>query len=196
MRKATLRKGRQSESSVLTKANGVKYSKDRKRLLKAPKDLRGEYRILIGTILVCDNSFYMRYLTKVIIADGVDKIGGSVFSYSNLSNLIIPESVTHICDSAIRECCFLIDLVIPKGVRWIGTFAFKGCIGLTSVVIPDGVTKIGESAFEGCSGLASVLIPNSVIEINISVFYGCNLPENVKIELTVKFGSWIFDHYY
>lgn len=28
------------------------------------------------------------------------------------------------------------------------------------------------------------------------LFYGCNLPESVKKELAVKFGSFIFDEYY
>ena len=27
-------------------------------------------------------------------------------------------------------------------------------------------------------------------------YYGCNLPESVKKELAVKFGSFIFDEYY
>ena len=45
------------------------------------------------------------------------------------------------------------DLVIPESVTSIGGFAFCGCRALTSVTIPKSVTSIGESAFRGCENL-------------------------------------------
>ena len=44
----------------------------------------------------------------------------------------------------------IIDLVVPNSVTSIGNSAFSGCSGLTSVTIPESVTSIGESAFSGC----------------------------------------------
>ena len=66
------------------------------------------------------------------------------------------------------------DLVIPNGVTSIGQSAFSGCSGLTSAAIPNSVTSIGQSAFSDCSGLTSVAIPNSVTSIGQSAFSGCN----------------------
>ena len=61
---------------------GVKYSKDRKRLLKAPQNIKGEYCIRKGTICICDDAFsYCSYLTRVIIPDNVTKIGDDAFYY-------------------------------------------------------------------------------------------------------------------
>ena len=57
------------------------------------------------------------------------------------------------------------DLVIPNSVTSLGSSCFYGCSGLTSVSIPKSVTKIGEDCFNGCSGLTSVSIPNSVTSI-------------------------------
>ena len=65
------------------------------------------------------------------------------------------------------------DLVIPNSVTSIKNYAFYSCIGLASVNIPNSVTSIGDSAFENCTGLTSVTIPNSVTSIGREAFYLC-----------------------
>ena len=65
------------------------------------------------------------------------------------------------------------DVVIPEGVTSIGDSAFSCCTSLTSVVIPDSVTSIGDSAFYGCFSLAGVVIPESVTEIGDRAFFRC-----------------------
>ena len=50
------------------------------------------------------------------------------------------------------------NLVIPNSVTNIKYAAFQECTGLTSVVIPDSVTSIGGSAFYNCSNLTSVTV--------------------------------------
>ncbi|MBR1472950.1 MAG: leucine-rich repeat domain-containing protein [Paludibacteraceae bacterium] len=62
------------------------------------------------------------------------------------------------------------ELVIPNSVTSIGNYAFSGCTGLTSVTIPNSVTNIGEGAFSGCTGLTSMTIPNSVTSIGNNAF--------------------------
>ena len=59
------------------------------------------------------------------------------------------------------------DLVIPDNVTEIKNSAFYNCSGLTSVVIPNSITSIGPDAFHNCSGLKEVHISDLVAWLNI-----------------------------
>ena len=161
---------------------GVKYSKDRKRLLKAPEYIGGEYRIRKGTICICDSAFVDCNLTSIFIPRSVTKIGNSSFlRCSALTGIIVPEGVSVIGESVFEGCTSLTSIVIPNNMTEIGGSAFRDCIGLTRVVIPNGVARIGDFAFCGCSGLASIVIPNSVTEIEYWAFSGCTSLTSIVI---------------
>ena len=52
------------------------------------------------------------------------------------------------------------NLIIPNSVTSIGSYAFYGCHGLTSVTIPNSVTSIGDLAFEDCINLTEIYTLN------------------------------------
>ena len=86
---------------------GVKYSKDWKRLLKAPQNLEGEYSI----------------------REGAKVIEKKAFSECNsLKSVIIPNSVTIIEEWAFLGCCSLRSIDIPDSVTKMGVSAFSYCI--------------------------------------------------------------------
>lgn len=142
-------------------------------------------------------------VTKVIVADGVDKIPDD-FNYakdgSNLTlalgsvtEVIIPDSVVEIGTSAFYGCESLESVHIPNGVVSIGDYAFCRCESLESVDIPGSVASIGEWAFRDCKSLRSVTIPDSVASIGIYAFLGCESLESVYIPDSVKYiGSYAF----
>ena len=122
---------------------GVKYSKDGKKLLKAPQGLNGTYSIRKGTKIVCDEAFRW---SKFI-------------GCRSLKSLVIPDSVTNIGDYAFWGCSDLADIVIPDGVTSIGERAFSGCISLKSLVIPESVVNLNGNPFVKWEGKLECLSP-------------------------------------
>ena len=197
---------------------GVKYSKDWKRLLKAPSELNGKYSIRKGVKVIGNSAFsFCHTLASINIPTGVTNIGATAFlGCDSLTKINIPKSVTNIGDSAFSYCKSLTKINIPNSVTNLGERTFKNCESLTSINIPDGVTNIENSAFEscnslvkinipdsvtniefgafwGCKSLTSINIPNSVTNIGKSAFWGCSsLPSKIKSDIKNRFGEKVF----
>ena len=153
---------------------GVKYSKDWKRLLKAPSELKGKYSIRKGVKVIGDWAFSdCNSLTSINIPNSVTTIGDSAFSgCKSLVNINIPNSVTTIGEYAFSDCNSLTSINIPNSVTTIGDSAFWGCDSLTNINIPNSVTTIGNWGLGACKSLTSITIPNSVVIIIGNPFYG------------------------
>ena len=86
------------------------------------------------------------------------------------------------------------ELVIPNSVTTIGTIAFRGCSSLTSATIPNSVTEIGVGIFSDCTALASVSLPENLTKISVGMFYGCkNLASIIIPEGVTSIGSSAFN---
>ena len=162
---------------------GVKYSKDLKRLLKAPLGLEGEYSIRKGVKVIGNSAFWLcSSLTNINIPNSVTNIGYEAFCLCrSLTNINIPNGVTNIGYNAFSDCRSLTNINIPNSVTNIGDAAFSGCSSLTNINIPNSVTNIGDEAFSGCSSLTNINIPNSVINIGYNAFDGCRSLTNINI---------------
>ena len=120
---------------------------------------------------------------------------GNLYLNGNLvTELIIPQTVTTIENSAFLNCTSITSVTIPESVTYIGNFAFQNCSSLTSVTISGSVTSIGYSAFQNCSSLTSVTIPDSVISIGYSAFQNCSSLTSVTIpDSVISIGNFSFE---
>lgn len=165
-------------------------------------DSLAEYEIGEDIKEIGDFAFARTNLTKIIIPEGVEKIGYGAFYHCNsLAEVSIPSSVKEIEANAFDETAWLNQLDqsaayiivgdgillsynggdsvvnIPAGVKQIGAEVFKDHMGITAVNIPDSVTVIGEAAFSGCKNLKTVNGGKNLIKVGDRAFQGCPLSQ-------------------
>jgi len=89
----------------------------------------------------------------------------------------------HILDENGNE---ITELIIPDSITSINYHAFTGCDSLTSITIGNSVTSIGFAAFLDCSSLTSITIGNSVTSIGRSAFKSCSRLTSITFNGTVE----------
>ena len=164
---------------------GVKYSKDRKQLLKAPQEIK-EYTIKSGTKIIRQNAFFScKSLTSVIIPDTVEIIGDYSFTHcESLLSLSIPDSVIVIGKCAFCRCKSLTEIMIPSSVKKIFAGAFANIEKLSSIVVDDKncvydsrcscnaiVETKTDTLIVGCP---ATVIPDFIKSIGYNAFYACH----------------------
>ena len=173
---------------------GVKYSKDWKKLLKAPRSLSGKYSIRKGVKVIGDRAFgECKSLININIPNSVTTIGDSAFSWcESLTNINIPNSVTTIRDSAFWGCESLASITIPSSVvtiignpfyHWHGNLynESKAFIYEDHVLFNKNKTILIAYRAKG----TNYTIPNSVTTIGEYAFSDCDSLTNINIPNSV-----------
>lgn len=84
----------------------------------------------------------------------VQVIGEGCFeNLQGVTTVILPSSVTMICDRAFAGCSDLRGVCVPNAVTAIGAEAFRDCTSLEAIYLPTGLSAIGTGAFENCHRL-------------------------------------------
>lgn len=106
--------------------DGILYNKEKTELIYYPKGKTDESFTAPKTVkVICDNAFYQTSVKNVVLPEGLEIIGNSAF-WSNKT---------------------LQSINLPSTLLSVGEYAFQYCSELDNIVIPDGITHIGADAF-------------------------------------------------
>lgn len=117
------------------------------------------------------------YITRLDIPKTLDgktvtRIGDYVFKDKYLFELSLPDTITHIGNSAFSSVGGLNHLALPA-IQEIGASAFENC-GISALDLGQNLTSIGAYAFSGNS-LQTVALPQGLRSIGIYAFRGNNI---------------------
>lgn len=174
---------------------GVKYSKDWKRLLKAPTGLKGEYSIREGVKVIGEEAFInCIFLKKIVIPNSVKRIGNGAFTKCHsLGNIYIPKNINTINGNpffcwngslTIESNAFIYEnyVLFNKNKTILIAYRSKN----SNYTIPKSVSTIGDFAFGGSDDLQKIIIPNSVNSIGDGAFALCCRLESIIIPKSIK----------
>lgn len=179
--------------------NDVLVDKTSNTIVKCLKGKKGTYIVPDNIKIIGNSAFYgCKDLTNLIMPDSIVKIqssafedsglkfihwsqnlttiGDYAFSYADLEDISIPNSVTEVGESAFYECKSLKNVHIPQNVTNIGVYAFRNS-GVENVYISEGIKTLSSKMFAYCDNLTNISIPYSVVNISSSAFVEC---ENLK----------------
>lgn len=147
---------------------------------------RHHFECVMGTV-----TFFPEYYTgaqSLTVPDTMDdmpvlRIGEYGFANSDmLEEVILPESLIEIDDSAFEGCTSLRGIYIPGFVFRIGNRAFADCTALEAVYIHGNIQTIENDAFTGCTQLRHILF-NGTLSQWKTLYIG-ELPMSVTLHCT------------
>jgi hypothetical protein len=120
--------------------------------------MKKQSMLLFGWLLLAVSAAQAQF--TYITTNGTITITGHTGNLNG--SLVIPDTINALRVTSIGVNAFedvdITNVIIPNSVTSIGDFAFYGCYGLTSVTIPNSVTNIGNGAFFYCSGLTNIMV--------------------------------------
>ena len=147
----------------------------------------------LPVVEINSNAFSYSNLTSVTVPSSVSTIGSLAFANSQslkAFNFHGESQLSALGNYAFRNCSALEGFEFPSKLTRIPQNAFESCLSLTKITIPNNVTTIGDSAFTGCEKLLSVTIGEKVTSIENCAFYGCTVLEIYNLsELSIVAGE-------
>ena len=117
-------------------SDGALFTKDMKTLILYPRNITGKY----------------------VMPNTVETIRIYAFQYCHLTEVVLPNSLKKISNSAFLWCDTLTSITIPASVEEIGIHAFMDCDSLTKIYVlnPDCAIYMGYDDTLGTAGQTTV----------------------------------------
>ena len=120
--------------------------------------------------------------------------------YTGGSELTVPAEIAGQTVLALGEDCFagctdLTTVILPNTLATIGDSAFSGCTSLRGISIPKSVNVIGEDAFYGCTSLEAVSISGRIKIIREDAFDDCSYLSYIYFDGTYEEWMSLYDEF-
>lgn len=125
----------------------LEYDTEKETTLEYMKSIKGEY-IEITRFKSEEDE------VGILIPEEIEGLPVKVINYNafrkctNLTTVVLPETITHIYDGAFYDCKNLKTILLPSKLKHIGFQAFTNCISLNHLFIPDSVRFLDPSSLE------------------------------------------------
>lgn len=134
---------------------------------------------------------------KVEIPNGVKKIGALALAYTDITNIVLPDSLVSIGEEAFAQCPSLTQITIGKFTKNIATNAFYGTNGLKDIAISKKnphircikgaiYTKNKKTLLLAGAARGILILPKKTSHIQKNAFYGNKTVETVFIMNSMK----------
>ena len=159
-----------SANANYSSVEGVLFNKEQSLLVYCPNGKQGTYIVPNSVTDIGDEAFLGSQLTSIVIQNSVVNIGNNVFADCiNLSTPVYNDEIF-----AYLPALYTGEYSIPEGIKIIVHDAFNNCTNLSAITMPSSLTEIEHNAFSYCIGLTNLKIPNNVVSIGSEAFRGCN----------------------
>ena len=125
-----------------------------------------------------------KWLTEVVLPNGLTSIGNRAFARSGLTHIVFPNSLVEIGKNAF-EYTPVTEMVFPPSVKIIPTHVCYTCKKLKTVIIM-GATEIGEYAFGFSEAITKLALPETLLNIKNGAFASCHGIGNVVLPASLN----------
>ena len=147
-------------NDCITDDCGVTYKNNPLVLLSSSGDAIENYKIKEGTVAITNKAFYSNdiriSLKNILIPDSVIAIGESAFYRCRIGQLKLPASLRYIGRYAFR-LSKIKSISFPKNIQKIGSYALARCEQLERIEFNGLPKSIGSEVFSGCTALKEIV---------------------------------------
>lgn len=105
--------------------------------------------------------------TCEVTNNGSNSYSGDIIIPKTISYKSKNLTITSINSYAFRDCSNLTSIIIGDSIKTIEDHAFYNCSSLTSITIPSSVIRIDDYAFSGCSSLKELTIEDGTNTLSL-----------------------------
>lgn len=121
------------------------------------------------------------------ILNGLDKLGDLCLAATNITSIVIPDTVKTLGMGCFMECKQLTSISIPSSVTTIGEGCFCNNDSLKSLLLPDSVTSIGRQLCTNDRGLETVTLSNNLSALPDYTFNCCYRLKSITIPASITY---------